>query len=98
MSKRITITLDDAAADALRQMAASPRRQGEFVSRLIRQAARAANSDISREVAKSAGDLTTIANRLLELAGRPTSASGGVDDLPPAEEAQAEEEAEANPS
>ena len=39
MPKRLTITLEDDAAELLPRLAASPRKQGEFLSRLVRNAA-----------------------------------------------------------
>ena len=65
MGKRITIMLDDDAADLLLVLAGSPRKQGELVSELIRTAARKATPDvkfeaIQEQVERLAGELDTL--------------------------------------
>ena len=46
MTKRVNMMLDDDAADLLPQLAGSPRKQGEFLSRLIRAAAQQPQSPL----------------------------------------------------
>ncbi|MDQ2807843.1 MAG: hypothetical protein M3Z04_13190 [Chloroflexota bacterium] len=46
MAKRINMMLDDDAADLLPQLAGSSRKQGEFLSNLIRAAAQQAQSPV----------------------------------------------------
>jgi hypothetical protein len=53
MSKRITVMLDDEAAEVLPRLAGGARKQGEFLSRLIHQA-------INQEPESGPSDLETL--------------------------------------
>jgi hypothetical protein len=60
--KRLTITLEDDAAELLPRLAASPRKQGEFLSRLVRSAAEQQSTPPSANP-----DLETLALKILQL-------------------------------
>jgi hypothetical protein len=62
MPKRLTITLEDDAAELLPHLAASPRKQGEFLSRLVRNAARQQDTPTGANP-----DLETLALKVLQL-------------------------------
>lgn len=73
---QVRLTLDPDAADLLLRLAGSPRKQGEYVSSLIRAAAMSSqDSDPAAPVRQLAlqlaSQLTLLTNQLLEIAGQP---------------------------
>ena len=71
MPKRITISVDDDAADQLVEMAGSPRRQGDFVSKLIRSVyenREAGGTDMASETLKL--QMTGVVAELNQVRGR----------------------------
>ncbi len=73
MTKRMNIALEDDAAEMLLRLAGSPRKQGDFLSNLIRTAAHtalpvanASMSDLATQIAQLQARLTELEDRLEE--------------------------------
>jgi hypothetical protein len=69
MAKRLTTLLDDDAAELLPKLAGSSRKQGEFLSNLIRQAAQGPVPDYNAiPGSTTSNDFTTLVQELDKLA------------------------------
>ena len=71
MTKRVNMMLDDDAAELLPRLAGSPRKQGEYLSRLIRTAAQAQQE--SPDPDQALAELGRQVLRLVEHAAIPLS-------------------------
>ncbi|MGI8588310.1 MAG: hypothetical protein ACR2M0_11590 [Chloroflexia bacterium] len=72
MTRKVTVHLDEEAADLLREWAGTPRKMGDFLTKLIQAEAarRMAATDLPVEVARLRRDMAVLEERVSALEAR----------------------------